>query len=47
MADRLESAVLITFDGEGHLAYDRSECVKGLVRDYLSHDRVPPDKSRC
>ena len=47
MANRLESGVLITFNGEGHLAYDRAKCVKGLVRDYLSHDRVPPDKSRC
>jgi pimeloyl-ACP methyl ester carboxylesterase len=47
MADRLESGVLITFKGEGHLAYDQSECVGGLVRDYLARDRVPPDKSRC
>ena len=47
MANRLKSGVLITFNGEGHLAYDKSECVKGLVRDYLSQDRVPPDKSRC
>ena len=47
MADRLQSAVLITFAGEGHLAYDRSPCVNGLVRDYLAHDRVPLDKSRC
>ena len=47
MADRLQSGVLITFDGEGHLAYDRSECVSGLVRDYLAHDRVPADRSRC
>ena len=47
MAERLKSGVLITFDGEGHLAYDKSECVQRLVRDYLSRDEVPPDKSRC
>ena len=47
MADRLKSGVLITFKGEGHLAYDKSECVQRLVRDYLSRDDVPPDKSRC
>jgi pimeloyl-ACP methyl ester carboxylesterase len=47
MANRLQSAVLITFDGEGHLAYHKSECVQRLVRDYLTQDRVPADKSRC
>ena len=47
MANRLKSGVLITFDGEGHLAYGKSECVQGLVRDYLTRDQVPPDKSRC
>jgi hypothetical protein len=47
MANRLKSGVLITFEGEGHLAYDQSECVSGLVRDYLVRDQVPRDKSRC
>ena len=47
MADRLKSGVLITFNGEGHLAYDKSECVQGLVQDYLARDQVPADKSRC
>ena len=47
MADRLKSGVLISFEGEGHLAYDQSECVSGLVRDYLVRDQVPPDQSRC
>ena len=47
MADRLESGVLITFEGEGHLAYGQSECVQELVQDYLARDRVPPDRSRC
>jgi hypothetical protein len=47
MANRLKSGVLITFEGEGHLAYGKSECVQGLVRDYLTQDQVPPDRSRC
>lgn len=46
MAERLKSGVLITFRGEGHLAYDQSDCVQRLVRDYLVRDQVPPD-SRC
>ena len=47
MADRLASGVLITFAGEGHLAYDQSPCVQTLVRDYLVRDRVPPNRTRC
>ena len=39
MADRLKSGVLMTFDGEGHLAYGSSECVSRLVRDYLARTR--------
>jgi pimeloyl-ACP methyl ester carboxylesterase len=47
MADRLKSGVLITYRGEGHLAFDSSECVNRLVIDYLARDRVPPDRTRC
>ena len=32
---QLSSAVLVTFDGEGHLAYGQSGCVKALVDAYL------------
>ena len=35
MADQLRSGVLVTFDGEGHLAFGSSECVNRLVVDYL------------
>jgi hypothetical protein len=47
MADRLKSGVLVTYRGEGHLAYGSSECVDRLVIDYLVQDRVPADKTRC
>jgi pimeloyl-ACP methyl ester carboxylesterase len=47
MADRLKSGVLVTYRGEGHLAFGSSECVNRLVIDYLVQDRVPPDKTRC
>jgi pimeloyl-ACP methyl ester carboxylesterase len=47
MADRLRSGVLITYRGEGHLAFGSSECVNQLVVDYLARDLVPPDKTRC
>ena len=47
MADRLKSGVLITYRGEGHLAFGSSACVNQIVVDYLARDRVPPDKTRC
>ena len=47
MANRLKSGVLVSYRGEGHLAFGSSECVKRLVIDYLVRDRVPPDKTRC
>ena len=47
MADRLRSGVLVTYRGEGHLAFGSSECVNQLVVDYLARDLVPPDKTRC
>ena len=47
MAEQLESGVLVTFDGEGHLAYGQSECVQRIVVAYLVDDAVPADGSRC
>ena len=47
MARELRSAVLVTFDGEGHLAYGQSGCVRELVTGYLARDQVPRDGSRC
>jgi pimeloyl-ACP methyl ester carboxylesterase len=47
MADELTSAVLVTFDGEGHLAYGQSVCVKALVDAYLVRNQVPRDGTRC
>ena len=47
MADRLKSGVLVTNQGEGHLAYGSSECIKRLVIDYLVENRVPTDRTRC
>lgn len=47
MAGQLDSGVLVTYEGEGHTAYDRSDCVRGLVDRYLSAGVVPPDGVRC
>jgi pimeloyl-ACP methyl ester carboxylesterase len=47
MARRLRSGVLVTYRGEGHLAFGSSDCVRQLVIDYLVQDRVPADNTRC
>lgn len=47
MAKQLESGVLVTFNGQGHLAYRQSECVRQLVVRYLTLDEVPKDPTTC
>jgi hypothetical protein len=47
LADQLESAVLVTYEGEGHTAYGDSACVQDAVDDYLLELTVPKDGLRC
>jgi pimeloyl-ACP methyl ester carboxylesterase len=47
MARELKPAVLVTFNGEGHLAYGQSGCVRALVTAYLVRNEVPRDGTRC
>jgi len=48
LADTLDSGVLLTYDGEGHTAYTRSnQCVMDAVDQFLVDDVVPPDGKRC
>ncbi len=47
MAEQLDNGVLVTFRGEGHLAYGQSECVRTLVAAYLIDDVVPADRTTC
>lgn len=47
MATQLTSAVLVTYEGEGHGSYGKSECVNELVVNYLTKDKVPADGTRC
>lgn len=48
MADQLESAVLLTYDGEGHGAYgSKSSCVDRVVVDYLVNGKLPEDGQTC
>lgn len=48
MAEQLESAVLVTRDGDGHTGYrSGNECVDGAVEDYLLDGTVPEDGLAC
>jgi pimeloyl-ACP methyl ester carboxylesterase len=48
MAEQLESAVLLTYDGEGHGAYgSKSGCVDEVVVDYLANGVLPEDGKVC
>ncbi|WP_133755834.1 alpha/beta hydrolase [Naumannella halotolerans] len=46
MADQLGVGRLLTFEGNGHVAYGRNECVNTTIRDYFL-DRVPEDETTC
>jgi pimeloyl-ACP methyl ester carboxylesterase len=48
LARTLDSGVLVTYDGEGHTAYARSnDCVLDAVDDYLVDGTVPQDGLQC
>ena len=47
MANQLDSAVLLTLDGEGHTAYDQSACVRRQVQRYLVDGVLPKAGARC
>jgi pimeloyl-ACP methyl ester carboxylesterase len=48
LARQLSSGVLVTYDGDGHTAYDRNNsCVSGAVNRYLNDRTVPHDGLRC
>lgn len=48
LADQLESGVLVSYEGEGHTAYNKSnDCVDGAVEAYLIDGTVPSDGTEC
>ena len=47
LADQLESGRLLTFEGEGHTAYQRSECVTAAVDGYLVDGVLPGEDATC
>ena len=48
LAGQLESAVHLTWEGEGHTAYGRAgECIGSIVDAYFVDGTVPDDGARC
>ena len=48
MAEQLDDAVLLTYDGDGHTAYGRSGgCIEQHVDAYLLEDTVPEEGLTC
>jgi hypothetical protein len=48
MSDALESAVLLTYEGDGHTAFLRGgPCIEAAVVDYLVELVLPPAGTRC
>ncbi|MFT4215582.1 MAG: alpha/beta hydrolase [Micropruina sp.] len=48
MAQQLTSAVLLTYEGEGHGTFGgKSECIDSAVIAYLTQGTVPADDTRC
>lgn len=48
LADQLESAELLTWEGEGHTAYGRGgRCVSTIVEDYLLTGELPDGGASC
>ncbi len=48
LRDQLSNASLLTFDGDGHTAYARSNrCVDGAINDYYTDGTIPKDNTRC
>lgn len=48
MADQLDNGILISYEGEGHTAYNRSgSCVTSAVDNYFVDGTVPDDGLTC
>lgn len=48
LADQLDSGVLVSYNGEGHTAYNKSNaCISDAVESYLIDGTVPSSDPRC
>jgi TAP-like protein len=47
LAEDLESGVLLTWQGQGHTAYPKTDCVTAAVNSYLVDLVAPADGLTC
>ncbi|MGW9350590.1 alpha/beta fold hydrolase [Nocardiopsis flavescens] len=48
LAEQLgDDGVLVTYEGTGHAVYGRTECTTEVVDEYLVHERLPAEGTRC
>ncbi len=48
LRDQLSNARLLTFDGDGHTAYARSNrCIDDAINDYYTQGKTPKDDTKC
>jgi pimeloyl-ACP methyl ester carboxylesterase len=48
LTDELRSAVLLTYNGDGHTAYHRgSNCINAAVDDYFTQAAIPATGTVC
>jgi pimeloyl-ACP methyl ester carboxylesterase len=47
LASQLESGVLLTWEGEGHTATAKSDCIDDAIVDYLVNLTPPAEGTRC
>ena len=48
LAEQLDNGHLVTYEGEGHTAYNKSNaCVDNTIDDYFIDGTVPADDPRC
>lgn len=48
LADQLDSGVMVTYDGDGHTAYTRSNaCIDDAIDGFYTKGTVPQDGLRC
>jgi pimeloyl-ACP methyl ester carboxylesterase len=47
VAGQLDRATLVTYDGMGHGAANRSDCTRGLVLRYFVDTKLPPAGTHC
>ena len=45
--DQMKGSSLLTYDGDGHTATGRNDCVDRFVSSWLIDGVLPPDGSRC